>query len=395
VLWPRVIDMNDRALREVVIGLGGRPHGMPRQAAFDITAASELMAILCLAEGEDDLRERIDRTVVAFDKEGGVVRAKALGVTGAMLALLRDAMMPNLVQTLEGTPAIVHGGPFANIAHGCNSVAATKSALHLADWVVTEAGFGFDLGAEKFFDIKCRSAGLDTAAVVLVASARALKLHGGRAVKELNEPDPAAVERGLENLEKHIENIGHFSELPVVALNRFATDTDEEVAVVRSFCEGLGVPMGVATHFEHGGAGAEELAKLVMAQAENHSSPSHPIYELEASVPDKIRTVATTIYGARNVAFTKAAERDLKNVEKLGFSGLPVCIAKTQNSLSDDPLLRGRPRDFDVTVRGIQINAGAGFLVVLTGDILRMPGLPREPQALAIDYRDGEILGLR
>lgn len=395
VLWPRVIDMNDRALREVVIGLGGKAHSMPRQSAFDITAASELMAILCLAEDEDDLRERINRTVIAFDKQGGVVRAEALGVTGAMMALLRDAMMPNLVQTLEGTPAVVHGGPFANIAHGCNSVAATKSALHMADWVVTEAGFGFDLGAEKFFDIKCRSAGLDTSAVVLVASVRALKMHGGRDVKDLEAPDPAAVEKGLDNLEKHIENIAHFGERPIVALNRFGTDTDEEVAVVKAFCDSKEIPMGVATHFADGGAGAEELAKLVVEHASHHTTPTHPIYELEASVVEKIQTVARTIYGARNVAYTKGAERDLRNIEKLGFSDLPVCIAKTQNSLSDDPKLRGRPRDFDLTVRGIQINAGAGFLVVLTGDILRMPGLPREPQALAIDLEDGEITGLR
>ncbi len=395
VLWPRVLDMNDRSLRQVVLGLGGRLHGMPRQSGFDITAASELMAILCLAENFEDLRTRIDRTVVAFDRERNPVLAGSLGVTGALLALLRDALLPNLVQTLEGTPAIVHGGPFANIAHGCNSVLATKTALHAADWVITEAGFGFDLGAEKFFDIKCRSAGLDTAAVVLVATARALKLHGGRELNELDRTDPAAVEAGLANLEKHIENIAHFGERPVVALNRFSSDSDEEVGVVAKFCADRGVPFAAANHFSEGGEGALELARIVQAQAEEHSDPFQPLYGLEDSVPDKIRSVAQTMYGARDIAFTKQAEHDLREIERLGFQGLPVCIAKTQNSLSDDPKLRGRPRDFEVTVRSVQINAGAGFLVVLTGDILRMPGLPQVPQAEAIDLDGTEIVGLR
>jgi len=394
VVWPRVMDLNDRSLREVVVGLGGKTNGMPRQAGFDITAASELMAMLCLADGPEDLRQRIDRTVVAFDRQGEVVTADELGVTGAMLALLRDALMPNLVQTLEGTPALVHGGPFANIAHGCNSVLATKTALHLADWVITEAGFGFDLGAEKFFDIKCRGAGLDTAAVVLVATVRALKMHGGRKLDELGEADPGAVEHGLPNLAKHVENIAHFQEKPVVALNRFPGDGDEEIAVVREFCRREGVPFAVATHFADGGEGAVELARVVMGTAEQHSRPFRPLYELTDDVPNKIRAVAQTMYGARDVAFTKAAERDLHEIERLGFAGLPVCIAKTPNSLSDDPNLQGRPHDFEVTVRGIQINAGAGFLVVLTGDILRMPGLPRVPRAESIDLRDGEIVGL-
>ena len=312
-----------------------------------------------------------------------------------MLALLSDAIQPNLVQTMEGTPAIVHGGPFANIAHGCNSVLATKSAMHLADWVITEAGFGFDLGAEKFFDIKCRSAGLDTAAVVLVATIRALRMHGGHDVKDLDRPDAEAVERGLPNLEKHIENIGHFGERPVVALNGFSADAEEEVAVVRRFCEGRGVPFAHANHFAEGGAGAEDLARVVMDQAEHHQTPFHPIYPLDDPVPDKIRAVAKTVYGARDVAFTKAAERDLHEIERLGAGDLPVCIAKTQSSLSDDPKLRGRPRDFEVTVRGIQLNAGAGFLVVLTGDILRMPGLPRVPQAEHIRFEEGRIVGLK
>ena len=394
VVWPRVLDMNDRALREVVLGLGGKTHGIPRQGGFDITAASELMAMLCLAESEEDLRERIDRTVVAFDRNRQVVTAGQLNVTGAMLALLRDAVMPNLVQTMEGTPAILHGGPFANIAHGCNSVLATKSALHLADWVVTEAGFGFDLGAEKFFDIKCRSAGLDTAAVVLVATVRALKLHGGRSVKELDVADPSAVEKGLPNLEKHVENIAHFGERPVVAINRFGQDTEEELDVVRSFLSDRNIPYAEAEHFAKGGAGAVELAKVVQEQAETHSEVYTPLYTLDSPVPDKIRAVATTMYGARDIAFTKAAERDLREIERLGYSGLPICIAKTQNSLSDDPTLRGRPRDFEVTVRGIQLNAGAGFLVVLTGEILRMPGLPRVPQAEHVELTDGVVSGI-
>jgi formate--tetrahydrofolate ligase len=395
VLWPRVLDMNDRALREIVIGLGGRAHGVPRQTGFDITAASELMAILCLAEGWDDLRARIDRTVVAFDRRRAAVKAAALGVTGGMLALLRDALLPNLVQTLEGTPALVHGGPFANIAHGCNSVLATRMALHQADWVVTEAGFGFDLGAEKFFDIKCRSAGLDTAAVVLVASVRALKLHGGRGLGSLQTPDPGAVDAGLPNLDKHVENIARFGERPVVALNRFGSDTDEEIAVVRRFCEGKGVAFAAASHFDQGGAGAVELARVVIDRAERHATAFRPLYDLDMTVPEKIRAVAQSMYGARDIDFTRAAVQDLAEVERLGYAALPVCIAKTQNSLSDDPKLRGRPRDFDVTVRGIQINAGAGFLVVLTGEILRMPGLPERPQALSIDLVDGTIVGLR
>jgi formate--tetrahydrofolate ligase len=322
------------------------------------------------------------------------VRVAQLDVSGAMMVLLRDALQPNLVQTMEGTPAILHGGPFANIAHGCNSVIATKCALHLADWVITEAGFGFELGAEKFFDIKCRGAGLDTSAVVLVATVRALKMHGGRALDELDRPDPGAVERGLANLEKHVENIGHFVERPVVAINRFHQDGAEEIDVVRRFCEKQHVPCAVAAHYTQGGEGALELARLVMEQAGRHQRPFRPLYALEDSVPDKIRTVAQTMYGADDIAFTKAAERDLHEIERLGFADLPICIAKTQNSLSDDPKLRGRPRDFEVTVRGIQLNAGAGFLVVLTGEILRMPGLPRVPQAARMDLQGDRIVGL-
>ncbi|MDJ0846952.1 MAG: formate--tetrahydrofolate ligase [Myxococcota bacterium] len=392
-LWRRVLDMNDRALRNVIVGLGGSGQGVPRETGFDITAASEVMAILCLAEDEDDLRRRLDRILLGFTYERKPVTADALRASGAMLTLLREALWPNLVQTLEGTPALVHGGPFANIAHGCNSVVATKTAMKLADWTVTEAGFGFDLGAEKFFDIKCRSAGLDTDAVVLVATVRALKLHGGRPRDGLAEPDADAVRRGLPNLEKHIENIRHFGEVPVVALNRFGSDSEAEIAVVRERCEALGVPSAVSDHHARGGEGAEALARAVLEHARS-DRPFTPLYDAAEPVADKIATVARKMYGAKGIAFTKRAERDLAEVERLGYATLPVCIAKTPASLSDDPALRGRPDDFDVTVRSVQINAGAGFLVVLTGDILRMPGLPRRPLAERIDLRNGRIEGL-
>jgi formate--tetrahydrofolate ligase len=397
VLWRRVIDMNDRALRNVIVGLGGPRQGVPRETGFDITAASEVMAMLCLAEDEDDLRARIDRLLVAFDYDGQPVTAAGLGAAGAMLALLRDALWPNLVQTLEGVPALVHGGPFANIAHGCNSVIATRAALHLADWAITEAGFGFDLGAEKFFDIKCRSAGLDTAAVVLVATVRALKLHGGADARDLTRPDPAAVKAGLPNLEKHVENIGCFAQTPLVALNRFGDDTEEEIEVVRARCAELGVGFAVSDHHARGGEGALELARAVVehADAGNSDTPVRLLYPLDAPVVDKILAVARRMYGARGVTLTREAKRDLAAVERHGFAELPVCIAKTPASLSDEPKRRGRPEGFDVTVRGIQINAGAGFLVVLTGDILRMPGLPRKPLAESIDLHEGRITGLR
>ena len=394
ILWRRVMDMNDRALRNVIVGLGGPQQGVPRETGFDITAASEVMAMLCLATGVDDLRARINRTLVGFTYEGEPVTAAKLSAAGAMLALLRDALQPNLVQTLEGTPVLVHGGPFANIAHGCNSILATRMALHLADWAVTEAGFGFDLGAEKFFDIKCVSAGLDAAAVVLVATVRALKLHGGVALATLQNPDPPAVARGLPNLEKHVENITQFGERPVVALNRFTGDGEEEIDVVRRRCAELGVPFAVADHHARGGAGARDLARTVMARAQQRSQPFRPLYDWSDPVPQKILAVAQKMYGARGVVFTKTAERDLDDVRRLGYENLPICIAKTQSSLSDDPHLTGRPTGFDVTVRGIQINAGAGFLVILTGDILRMPGLPRKPLAESLDLQDDTIVGL-
>ncbi len=394
VLWRRVIDLNDRALRYIVVGLGGPSNGIPYETGFDITAASEVMAMLCLAEDEDDLRARIERTLVAFTHDDEPIYAADLKASGAMVALLLDALKPNLVQTLEGTPALLHGGPFANIAHGCNSLIATRTAMQLADWTITEAGFGFDLGAEKFFDIKCVGAGLDTAAVVLVATIRALKMHGGIRRSDLTTPKPAAVESGLPNLEKHIENIQTFGESPIVALNRFGTDSDAEIDVVRQRCAELAVPFAVCDHHAHGGAGTEDLAKAVLARAEGKSSPFRPLYAWSDSVPDKLSAVAIKMYGARSVVLTKAAQADLAQVERLGYAGLPVCIAKVPGSLSDDRKLRGRPRDFDVHVRAIQINAGAGFLVALTGDILRMPGLPRKPLAERVDVRDGAITGL-
>jgi formate--tetrahydrofolate ligase len=352
------------------------------------------MAMLCLADSLDDLRARLDRTLVAYTRHGEPVTAGQLRAGGAMLALLLDALKPNLVQTLEGTPALVHGGPFANIAHGCNSVLATRMALHCADWAITEAGFGFDLGAEKFFDIKCASAGLDAAAVVLVATCRALKMHGGVAKADLGRPDADAVAAGLPNLEKHIENIRAFGEAPVVALNRFGADTADEIEVVARRCAELDVAFAVSDHFARGGEGAEELARTLLAHAEKESRPYAPLYAWSDPVKDKIAAVATRMYGAGSVVYTRSAERDLANVERLGYAELPVCIAKIPGSLSDDPKLRGRPEGFELTVRSVQINAGAGFLVVLTGDILRMPGLPTHPLAERIGVRDGEIVGL-
>ncbi|HEX6198719.1 MAG TPA: formate--tetrahydrofolate ligase, partial [Thermoanaerobaculia bacterium] len=363
VFWRRVQDVNDRALRSIVIGLGGVLQGVPRETGFDITAASEVMATLCLAEDAEDLRRRLGRLLVALDFRQRPVTAADLEAVGAMMVLLKDALLPNLVQTADGVPALVHGGPFANIAHGCNSVIATKMALAHADWVVTEAGFGFDLGAEKFFDIKCRSAGLDTAAVVLVATVRALKRHGGVSQERLTEPDPEAVERGLDNLRKHVENIRVFDELPVVALNRFGTDTDEEVAVVRRACEALGAPFAASDHFARGGEGAEELARTVREHAETKSDPFRPLYDLAAPIEEKMETIARRMYGAQQVLYTRQAEKDLAQIRRLGYEDLPLCVAKTPTSLSDDPAVAGRPEGFEVTVRGFILAAGAGYVV--------------------------------
>ncbi len=393
IMWRRVMDLNDRALRSVVIGLGGPPSGVPREGGFDITPASEVMAALCLAEDEDDLRARLSRLLVALTADQRPVTAVDLKAVGAMMAILKDAMMPNLVQTIEGVPALIHGGPFANIAHGCNSVIATKTAMAYADWTVTEAGFGFDLGAEKFFDIKCRSAGLDTAAVVLVATVRALKRHGG-VQGDLSAPDPAAVERGLDNLRKHVESIHTFTEVPVVALNRFHTDSEDEIAVVRRACGEMGVEFAVSDHFGRGGEGAVELARAVVHHAEEHPSPFQPLYELDEPFKEKMRKIARLMYGADRVLYTKAADRDIALYERLGYGELPLCVAKTPASLSDDPSIAGRPTAFDITVRNVLVSAGAGFLVPLLGDILRMPGLPKEPAAHHIDLVDGEIVGV-
>lgn len=394
VVWKRVLDVNDRALRQIIVGLGGKAHGVPRQTGFDITVASEMMAILCLSENLADLKRRLGEILVAYNTAGEPITAKELGVTGALTLLFKDAIKPNLVQTLEGTPALIHGGPFANIAHGCNSVTATKYALKLADYVVTEAGFGADLGAEKFFNIKCRLTGLQPAAAVIVATIRALKMHGGLAKSELGEMNLAALERGLPNLTKHIENIHSFGLPAVVALNIFPTDTREEVDAVRTACQKLGVKVAVSEVWSKGGEGGLELAKEVLAAA---SEPQELrfTYADGDGIRQKIEAVAVKIYGASGVDFTKTAVRDLADIDKMGLSHLPVCMAKTQYSLSDDPTKLGRPQGFRLTVRELKISAGAGFIVALTGDILTMPGLPKHPAAEQMDIdADGRISGL-
>jgi formate--tetrahydrofolate ligase len=395
VQWRRVIDMNDRSLRHIVIGLGGAIDGVPRETGFDITPASEVMAALCLAEDAEDLRRRLERIVVALTFAKERVTAADLRAVGAMMVLLKDAIRPNLVQTVDGVPALLHGGPFANIAHGCSSVIATKMALAHADWAVTEAGFGFDLGAEKFFDIKCVSAGLDTAVVVLVATVRALKLHGGAAKDVLATPDPAAVERGLGNLAKHIESIRTFCEPPVVALNRFTADTDEEIEVVRQACAALGAPFAVSEVFARGGQGGVELAEAVAEHAERKSKPFCPLYAWGEPVKVKMEKIARAMYGAREVSWSYDAEKDLTMIRRFGYEGLPLCVAKTQKSLSDDPKLLGRPEDFEISVRNVILAAGAGYLVPLLGDIIRMPGLPATPQAERLDLVDGRVVGMR
>ncbi|MBT3366994.1 MAG: formate--tetrahydrofolate ligase [Nitrospina sp.] len=396
ILWRRVMDMNDRALRNIVIGLGGVLQGVPRESGFDITAASEIMAILCLAETYEDLKSRLGNILLAFTYKEEPVTAKSLNASGAMAALLKDALLPNLVQTTEGVPALIHGGPFANIAHGCNSVLATKMALALSDWTITEAGFGFDLGAEKFFDIKCKGAGLDTSAVVLVATCRALKSHGGVDKADLNKLNLEAVQKGLPNLDRHVENIKQFCEPPIVCLNHFDGDYPEEIAVVRKHCENiLQVPFAVSNVFEEGGKGGIDLAEKVILHSEKNLQPFCPLYDWNEDVKTKIWKVANKMYGADEIKYTSKAERDLRSIEKLGYQNLPVCIAKTPASLSDNPKLRGRPENFAVTVREVLIAAGAGFLIPLTGDILRMPGLPKTPQAELIDLRGKDITGLR
>jgi formate--tetrahydrofolate ligase len=395
VLWKRVLDMNDRALRHIVIGLGGRPQGIPRESGFDITAASEVMAILCLADSPADLRTRLDRILVGFTKDGEPVLARQIRVVGSMAAILNEAFLPNLVQTTESVPAFIHGGPFANIAHGCNSVVATRMALTLADYAVTEAGFAFDLGGEKFFDLKCRSAGLNPAAVVIVATIRALKMHGGVPLSETANPDTGAVERGLVNLAAHLDSAAHFGKPVLVAINQFATDTPAELALVHAYCESRNVPCATANVFGEGGRGATELAEKVVAAAEGPETPLKTLYPLEWPAERKIKEIARVMYGASDVNIQQEAESKLRKARKLGYGKLPICMAKTQDSLSDNPKLRGRPRGFTVHVRDIEFAAGAGFLVALTGEIMRMPGLPERPAAERIDVTaEGTITGL-
>lgn len=395
VLWKRVMDMNDRSLRNIVIGLGGTGSGIPRETGFDITAASEVMAILCLSKDMEDLKTRLGNIFVGFTKERKPIYARDLNAQGAMAALLKDAIKPNLVQTLEGNPAIIHGGPFANIAQGTNSVIATKLGMSLSDYVVTEAGFGADLGAEKFLDIKCQSAGLSPDAVVLVATVRALKYHGGIPLDELNTPNVEGLKNGLGNLDKHIENIQQFGLTPVVAINKFTIDSEEEHQAIKYRCAALGVDCVISDVWGQGGAGAVELATKVAAVADSGTANFAPMYNWEDSVKDKINAVATKVYGAANVEYGATAKRDLRRIAKLGLDHLPVCIAKTQKSLSDNPKLLGRPKDFTITVREIEIAAGAGFLVPITGAMMRMPGLPSVPASEHIDIDDnGLISGL-
>lgn len=394
VAWKRVLDLNDRALRNVVIGLGGKAHGVPRETGFDITVASEMMAILCLASDLEDMKKRLGEIVVAYSRDGRAIRAEELNVTGALTLLFKDAIKPNLVQTLEGTPALIHGGPFANIAHGCNSVMATKFALKFADIAITEAGFGADLGAEKFLDIKCRFAGIHPDAVVIVATVRALKMHGGVPKTELGKVDMAALEKGLANLTKHIENVHKFGLPAVVAINAFPTDTKEELDFVEEKCNALGASVALSEVWAKGGEGGVELAEKVL-EAMKQPADFHYMYEVEQSIPEKIEAIAKAIYGADGVDLTAPAKKQLAEIEALGLDKMPICMAKTQYSLSDDATKLGRPEGFRITVKELRISAGAGFIVALTGNILTMPGLPKKPAAENMDIDvTGKITGL-
>lgn len=395
ITWKRVMDMNERALRNIVIGLGGKTGGVPRESGFDITTASEIMALLCLATDRADLERRLASIVVALDKEGKPVTAADLKASGAMAVLLKDAIKPNLVQTLEGTPSFVHGGPFGNIAHGSNSIIATKMALKLADYVVTEAGFGSDLGAEKFLNIKCRTAGLSPACAVVVATIRALKMHGGVKKDALGTSDVNALEKGIENLWKHCENMQAHGLNPVIAINRFPTDSDEETEKLYELCEAKGYPVALSNVWAEGGKGGIELAKLVIKTIEENPSNFHVLYPLEIGIKEKMSIIAREIYGADGVVYTSEAEKKIAQIEKLGFGNLPVCSAKTQNSLSDDASVFGRPKGFEITVRDAKVSAGAGFVVMYTGNIMTMPGLPKVPAAERIGFDDnGSITGL-
>ncbi len=395
VVWKRCLDINDRNLRNIVVGLGAKADGMVREDHFVITVASEIMAILCLADDMNDLKKRLGRIIVAYNFDGEPVTADDVGATGSMAALLKDALKPNMIQTLEHTPALVHGGPFANIAHGCNSVRATKMAMKLADYTITEAGFGADLGAEKFFDIKCNMAGLKPDCVVLVATVRALKYNGGVPKDEFTNENVDALKKGICNLEKHIENLQKYNVPIVVTLNAFVSDTDREVEFVKNFCEERGCEFALSKVWELGGEGGKELAQAVIDSINNKPSNFKPLYDNNLTIEEKIEKVAKEIYGAKDVAYSKAASRELARLKKLGFDNMPVCMAKTQYSLSDDASLLGRPTDFTLNIREITVSAGAGFIVAITGQIMTMPGLPKKPAALSIDVTDdGVITGL-
>ena len=395
IVWKRCVDMNDRVLRNITVGLGRKVDGVTREDHFIITVASEIMAILCLADNMKDLKERLGRIIVAYNYDGEPVTAKEINAVGAMAALLKEALKPNLIQTLEHTPALVHGGPFANIAHGCNSVRATKTALKLADYTITEAGFGADLGAEKFFDIKCRMADLKPDAVVLVATVRALKYNGGVKKEDLGAENLEALKKGIVNLEKHIENVSKYGVPCVVTLNQFVTDTEAELNFVKQFCEERGCEFALSQVWEKGGEGGIELANKVIDTIENKESNFHCLYEDSKSLTEKIETIAKEIYGAKEVVYDKAVEKELARLEKLGFGSMPVCMAKNQYSLSDDPTLLGRPKDFTIHIREVYVSAGAGFVVAITGTIMTMPGLPKVPAAEGIDVDDnGQITGL-
>jgi formate--tetrahydrofolate ligase len=395
IIWKRVIDMNERALRDIIVGLGGPKQGIPRQTGFDITAASEVMAALCLAKDLEDLKEKFGNILVGYTYDDQPVYARDFHAEGAMAALMKYAIMPNLVQTIEGNPAIIHGGPFANIAQGTNTLIATKMGLSLSDYVVTEAGFASELGAEKFLNIKCQYGGLSPNASVIVATIRALKYHGGVKLANLGEANPEAVEKGLPNLEKHIENIKNFNLKPVVAINKFASDSDEEIEVVRKRCEDLGVKVALCEAWEKGGEGAEELAKMVVEEAEKCTTCFEPLYDFNWDIEKKLHTIATKMYGADHVEYTVKAKTQMKLFEKIGLDKLPMCVAKTQKSLSDDQYKLGRPKDFTVKIREFEVAAGAGFLIPIAGTIMRMPGLPSHPSAEKIDIdKDGNISGL-
>ena len=394
VTWRRVVDLNDRQLRFIVTGLGGPVNGDPAKTGFDITVASELMAVLCLSDSEEDLRRRIDNLVLGYKFDKTPFTCKELGATGAVMALLLEAVKPNLVQTTEGTPAFVHGGPFANIAHGCNSVAATKAAMTLGEYAITEAGFGSDLGAQKFFDIKCRHAHLTPSAVVLVTSLKALRWHGGVDLKEIGKPNLEALKAGLCNLDAHVANLKHFGPGIVVSMNHFAGDPEEEIAVLREHCQKLGVRFAVSRGFAEGGKGAEDLAREVLAICEEPARPLSFTYPIDAPIVEKITAVAQKVYGAGAVSLSEAAKKDLKAIEELGFDRLDVCLAKTPLSMTHDAAIKGAPKGWTLPVARLILNAGAGFIVATTGSILRMPGLPRSPAALKIDVKDGKITGL-